>query len=251
MSPQSDLSEGEATAVATARLVAPSLDRMRQRIAEGLIAELGARDFLGRSQLTLPSAQMFALLRGGLGGRSIPVDGVRAALRYVPAGQQDASLDELSRRGLVDGSPDLSFTDLGRELQRELVEATESVVADVYGGAQPLAARLEPLVQSAVDAASRRGGSAFQVLHPPYLPPSSTPASRLAELVACLRFHRADAHAAAWGAAGFTLEDMVAGGAHLPSDVEEDTDSRASGAYETLTGAQRAELVAGPRALVG
>lgn len=61
-----------------------------------------------------------------------------------------------------------------------------------------------------------------------------------------LRYHRADAHAAAWQAAGLTSQAMM----QLPADpvraaIEAETNRRAGAPYATLSADERVALLAG------
>jgi hypothetical protein len=67
-----------------------------------------------------------------------------------------------------------------------------------------------------------------------------------------LRYHRADAHAAAWQAAGLTADAMI----QLPEGplraaIEEETNRRAGVPYAALSIDERVALLAGLAALPG
>jgi hypothetical protein len=67
-----------------------------------------------------------------------------------------------------------------------------------------------------------------------------------------LRYHRADAHAAAWQAAGFTGEAMKQMPAGPTRDaVEAETNRRAGVPYAVLSPEERITLLAGLTALPG
>jgi hypothetical protein len=67
-----------------------------------------------------------------------------------------------------------------------------------------------------------------------------------------LRYHRADAHVAAWRAAGQTV-DTIRGLADGPERerIEAETNRRASGPYATLSAAEQSRLVSGLVGLAG
>jgi hypothetical protein len=74
----------------------------------------------------------------------------------------------------------------------------------------------------------------------------------LAERLTPLRFHRFDAHVAAWRAAGLTVEQVVAlGPGPERTAIEEATNLAAARPYEVLTPAERFDLCAGLGALPG
>jgi len=92
-------------------------------------------------------------------------------------------------------------------------------------------ARLRPMPVLAEIVSHCEGGPAFQTVNPPYLPPDATPALRAFAHLAVLRYHRADAHAAA-----------LAGDA-APEQIEAETNRLADAAFGELTASRRFELL--------
>ena len=87
---------------------------------------------------------------------------------------------------------------------------------------------------------------------PPYEPADATAGVLLHHRLSVLRYHRADAHAAAWQAAGLTSEAMT----QLPAGpvraaIEAETNRRAGVPYATLSVDERIALLAGLAALPG
>jgi hypothetical protein len=83
-----------------------------------------------------------------------------------------------------------------------------------------------------------------------YEPVDASPAVRLTTRLGALRHHRADAHRAAWQAAGLTAQQMRA----LPAGperqaVEDATDRRDEPIYQVLDQGEKIELLAGLGAL--
>jgi hypothetical protein len=75
---------------------------------------------------------------------------------------------------------------------------------------------------------------------------------RVTTRLGALRHHRADAHRAAWTAAGLTLPELLAlpdGG--LRQEIDDDTNRRDAPIYAALTGDERVELLALLAALPG
>jgi hypothetical protein len=113
--------------------------------------------------------------------------------------------------------------------------------------------RLVELTGRLLAAGQATGGPAFRAMAPVYEPPDATPAVRLTSRLGALRHHRADAHRAAWTAAGLTLDQLRA----LPADsterraVEAETDRLDSPLYQILSPGEREELLAGLGALPG
>ncbi len=101
-------------------------------------------------------------------------------------------------------------------------------------------------------AADRDGGDAWRAMAPAFEPERAGPGLRLLTRLGTIRYHRADAHAAAWQAAGLTAAEVVA----LPSGpvrdaIEADTNRRASTPYAALAPVERAALRDDLRALPG
>jgi hypothetical protein len=232
--------------------IAPVVDSIRHAIASGIVPQLMGSDYAGRWGVSPLTVQGFSLLRHGLSGRSLALDGFRAAVRYSPRDQVDAALAEMTTAGLVDINADtLTLTAHGRAAQEELWSITDRVVADLWTGYDDLSSRLEGLCDRALTQVADDPGPSFHLLYPPHVPATSTAPTRLAEQLSCLRFHRADAHAAAWLAAGFTGEQVTAPNATLPDSVEADTNTRAARPYQALSPSERTELIDGLLRLPG
>ncbi|MFI7216567.1 hypothetical protein [Micromonospora maritima] len=237
------------TTVSYARLVRPAIDRV----------------YVGARWAARPRMEAFYAERGcELGAENSFFSGVLA--RPMPA----AALVD----GLVYGDGDMSreleqgifvrddegawhLTDLGRELvlfaQRATGEAAEELWGALLPGMLPglsIVPRLAELVGRVLAHAQASGGPAFRAMSPPYEPADASPALLLVTRLGSLRHHRADAHRAAWRAAGLTADGIRA----LPDGperaaIEADTDRRDEPAYAVLTEAERWELLAGLAAL--
>ena len=68
----------------TAAQVAPLIDALRLTIVRGIMSHAGFEGLAADAAISPPGAQLFALLRGALTGRSLALDGVRATVRYFP-----------------------------------------------------------------------------------------------------------------------------------------------------------------------
>ena len=95
-------------------------------------------------------------------------------------------------------------------------------------------------------------GPAFAAMAPPYEPDGIPSGVLLLNRLGTLRYHRADAHAAAWTAAGHTATSL----GELPDGperraIELETDRRAAGPYSTLTADERLGVLADLAALPG
>ena len=87
---------------------------------------------------------------------------------------------------------------------------------------------LNDLAGRVVQAGLATGGEAYMTLAPPYEPADATVGVLLHHRLSVLRYHRADAHAAAWQAAGLTSQAMM----QLPAGptraaIEAETNRRA------------------------
>jgi hypothetical protein len=233
----------------TAALVAPVIDRLRQAFAA---ATREASTDLGASVgLSEPGLFILAMLRNTMPDRPVTREQLRAVLR-MPAGQLDAGLAGAFGAAMFDGSPEdtFSLSDRGRDVVERLYRLTSDVVCRLWAGHDERVARLIPIARHALDAASATGGPAFAVMSPPYEPADAPPAMVLAELLTPLRFHRFDAHVAAWQAAGLTVADVVALPAGPERDrIEEETNRRAALPYAALGPDERLDLLGGLGAL--
>ncbi|GAB3795360.1 hypothetical protein [Micromonospora zhanjiangensis] len=120
------------------------------------------------------------------------------------------------------------------------------------GPTDPVGAAGEPDEPTWSDQWAREAGSAFHALGPPYEPDGTPAGVLLLNRLSTLRYHRADAHAAAWTAAGHTARSISA----LPDGperraIELETDRRAAGPYRAIAPTERLELLADLAALPG
>ncbi|SCE66436.1 hypothetical protein [Micromonospora mirobrigensis] len=191
----------------------------------------------------------------GVLARPMPATALADALVYT-TGSMAAELAQGVTT--VDASGTWHLTELGRELatyaQRATAEAAEELWSGGRGVLPGLAAvpRLAELVGRVLEHGLATGGPAFRAMSPPYEPDDAPPALLLVTRLGSLRHHRADAHRAAWRAAGLTAAEIRA----LPDGperaaVEAETDRRDGPAYAVLTEAERWELLAGLGALPG
>jgi hypothetical protein len=94
-------------------------------------------------------------------------------------------------------------------------------------------------------------GGAFAAMAPPYEPVGTPAGVLLFNRLAALRYHRADAHAAAWRTAGLTAAEIVAlGRGPLRDRIERETNQRAAAPYGAITEHERALFHDGLLALV-
>ncbi|GAB3437175.1 hypothetical protein [Flindersiella endophytica] len=103
---------------------------------------------------------------------------------------------------------------------------------------------------AAARVAETGGGGVFVALGLPYERAGDPPGLVLFNRLAVLRYHRADAHAAAWAAEGLTAQEMQAlHSGELRERIEAETNRLAAQPYAALTEAERQAFLAGLAAL--
>ena len=234
-----------------AAVVAPILDRIRVHIAHQLPVVAG--DLLQANGLDLVRGQLVGMLRNLMPDRTTRRQHVQAAFRYWPEGQVDQALDQLVAGGLLQESgTDLGLTGAGRQLMLELRARFEQIIGDLWSDHAAAVQAVAPLVDRCVAAAAASGGPSFALAWPVWQPADGSASMSVAEQLTPLRFHRADAHAAAWEAAGLTVSDVQQLGPGPQRDaIEADTNERAAAPYAALSPGERFALVAGLGRLPG
>nr|MDT0661835.1 hypothetical protein [Micromonospora sp. DSM 115978] len=266
----------------TAALVAPAIDR----IVLGALAAGRAR---GAADLSRryggPAATGYLVIfrtRLAAPGGTVSGSGLAAVTRYQDPVTSQRKLDKQVAHGMLQ-RVDTGFTatDRGRAFLVDLHELYGRLTAELWSGHHDRIGRLADLLGRLLTAAvqteaggvgpgrsrhdptdpgppgaGRTGpgpaGSAFAAMAPPYEPDGTPPALTLLNRLGTLRYHRADAHAAAWTAAGHTADsiaDLDPGPERLAIELE--TDRRAAGPYTALSAAERLALLADLAALPG
>ncbi|MFI9552130.1 hypothetical protein [Nonomuraea endophytica] len=135
---------------------------------------------------------------------------------------------------------------------------TTTFIEALYAHHEATAARIWPdvthlatQVARVLAAAPRHPGGALELMAPPYEPTGATPGLLLFNRLSALRYSRADAHAAAWQAAGLTAEEVVnLREGPLHAEIEHTTNVAAAEPYKILTDRERADLHTGLSALI-
>ncbi|ROO52246.1 hypothetical protein EDC02_7162 [Micromonospora sp. Llam0] len=241
-----------------AALTAPVVDRVHR-------AAMAAADTAGaelRQRYGGPAAVGYLVdLRTRLAAPAGLVDaaGFAAVTRYQDSASCQRVLDKQVAYGMLVRHPDgaLRATERGGAFLTDLYALHATVTGQIWGAEH--AARLVRLVEltgrllAAALADSDTGGQdAFRAVAPPYEPEGTPAGVLLLNRLTVLRYHRADAHAAAWAAAGHTarsIVDLPPGPARLA--IEQETDRRAAGPYQALEPEQRLTLLADLAALPG
>jgi hypothetical protein len=191
-----------------------------------------------------------------LAGRTVSRAGLASVYRYAdPSGVEEKTQRSVDH-GLLARTPDgdITATERGREFLRDLFGLHGRALEERWGTQAGPVERLNSLVSRVLAGAATTGGAAWSVQAPPYEPEGTPPPVLLLNRLSTLRYHRADAHAAAWQAAGLTAAEMVAmpwGSTWTPQReaVEQDTNSRAAAPYAVLTPSERLVMLADLAAL--
>jgi hypothetical protein len=231
-----------------AALIRPVIDRIHVAVrhaARPEVRELYASRGL-RPGVEIDAA--YALL-----DHPVPVEALAARMVYQPF---DPDAEEA--QGLVvrrDGCWHLTAAgrDLVLEADRALARAAERLWAYRPSPALAGLAAVEaavPLLGRLLEAGQASGGPVFRALTPVWEPPGASASQLLLSRLEALRHHRADAHRAAWGAAGLTVEGIqaLASGPEREA-IEDETNRLDAPVYEALDAGERLVLLASLGAL--
>jgi hypothetical protein len=239
----------ELSPVRCAELIAPVLSRtfiagMRAGGADGrgLVASYGGRAVGYLIDLRNPFAA----------GRRLTPAELASVYRYSPAEDIRETVRRSVEHGLLDEAPDgaVAASERGQTFLRDLFALHGRSLGKRWGGGRAAPVdRANRLLARLIEAAAATAGPAWAVQAPPYEPPGTPPGVLLLNRLSTMRYHRSDAHAAAWQAAGLTAAEMAAmpwGTAWPPvrRQVEDDTNRRAAPPYAVLTAQERLTLLA-------
>ncbi|PWU51983.1 hypothetical protein DLE60_24130 [Micromonospora globispora] len=244
-----------------AGLVAPAVDRA---FVAGMLAGRDGGGAELSSRYGGPAATGFLVefrTRLAAPGGAVDGPGFAAVTRYRDPAACQRALDKQVAHGMIQRAPDGGFcaTERGLAFLAELYQVHGEVTEELWAGHDDrvvrLVAALGRLLGYALLLAEAEGpgaGSAFDAMAPPYEPEGTPPGVLLLNRLGTLRYHRADAHAAAWTAAGHTAASIV----ELPPGperlaIEQETDRRAAGPYTVLTAEERLSMLADLAALPG
>ncbi|WCN81427.1 hypothetical protein [Micromonospora sp. LH3U1] len=244
-----------------AGLLAPAVDRTFR--AGMLAGRDGGGAELSQRYGGVAASGFLVDLRTRLAAPGGTVDGpaFAAITRYHDPVACQRTVDKQVAHGMLHRSPGgaLSATERGAAFLSELYQVHAEVTEELWAGhderVSRLVAALGRLLAYALvlaDEERDRGGSAFAAMAPPYEPDGTPSGVLLLNRLGTLRYHRADAHAAAWAAAGHTASSIAA----LPTGperlaIELETDRRAAGPYAALSAEERLTMLADLAALPG
>ena len=240
------------TADRCAALVTQQIERLTFAVIHASIARAGPR--VVTYGVPLDAIDIVGQLRTGLAARPVSAAGLAAVYRYRDPGQVRRNFDTLAGAEIIEraGNGAIRATDAGRALLALMYASGAEAAAGLWSGNRATAAGLSELAGRLVVAAVASGGDAYAAVAPPYEPPGASPELLLHHRLAVLRYHRADAHAAAWQEAGHTV-DTIRGLAEGPERerIEAETNRRAGRPYAALSAAERSRLVSGLTGLPG
>jgi hypothetical protein len=198
--------------------------------------------------------RVFAQLRTALPVRKVTPAGIAAVYPYRSPDEVRRDLEALRTAGLIDDADDGAVrpTGSGRALLAHMYKVTTDAVGRLWSEHEDGLAGLNDVAGRVVQAGLASGGEAYTTMAPPHEPADATVALLLHHRLSVLRYHRADAHAAAWQAAGFTGDAMK----QLPAGptrnaIEAETNRRAGVPHAVLSPDERITLLAGLAVLPG
>ena len=235
-------SSAEALDAADACLTAASVAVELDRLVPGLhrrCAATGALRHVDRPLEVGALIELAGLLRFG----PVPLAVAREVHRYEPG--IDAALTALAGTGWLALGPDvIAATPRALPLLAAINDLHAGVAAELWPDPTPVLSTVDALLPVLADgwpvtAAMTRSRS------------GDGPAARLFDGLRALRYHRADAHAAAWRAEGLTAAQVVALDRADPvrRRIETGTDRLAARAYRRLPAADRDAFLTRLRAL--
>jgi hypothetical protein len=235
-----------------AALVTPHIERLNFAVVHASIGRAGPR--VMRYGVPVDAIDVVGQLRTGLAARPVSAAGLAAVYRYRDAAEIRRCLDILVAAKIIEEAGDgaIRATGTGRALLAVMYQASAEAAAGQWSAHPDLVAELNELAGRVCVAAADSGRDAYAAVAPPYEPADASAGLLLHHRLAVLRYHRADAHAAAWHAAGHTLDTIrtLADGPERERIEAETTRGRAR-PYATLTAAERSRLVSGLTELPG
>jgi hypothetical protein len=229
-----------------AKKVAPVVDRIRLSMMHAAFSS-GPPPSFRAAGLDDAAGLLLAYLRNAYPDRVVTRTAVRSVFTYQPDEPVDPGIDALVESGLL-AEPvfgDLMLTPAGQRCLEDLHAVADAAAVTAWAHSGQSVATAGPLVERALDAAWDTGGEAFAVMAPVHLPEEMSEAGLLAERLTGLRFHRFDAHIAAWRDAGYSVPDLDSLSDLERAALDVDTNARAAGPYAVLSPSERKQMLAG------
>lgn len=227
--------------VAYAAEVAPLIDGIRIAIAGRSAEALLKLDSL--SGVTPETGFVFSMLRNLAPDRVVGRADVDAPFLY--GADPTPMLEQLAADGaIVKDRATVQLTAAGVASATKMLAVMGDVIATLWAPDAADFAALHIITTKAIAAAAETGGPAFAVMAPQFVPEGQDPRASFAESLTPLRFHRFDAHVAAWRARGLSPAEVQA----LPdgatkAEIETETNRRAAPPYAALSETERTMLL--------
>lgn len=232
-----------------AAFVAPAIDR----VVIGVHLRSQARGRAVARAHGLERAGVLVELRSALLAGPVDRSTAEAVARYFPPGGLDEELRAQVDQGMLavdEAGGRIALTGRGAVVVNELYDVHAEVTAEAWSGHEAEVRALHDLAGRLLEAARPTAGPALAGMGRPHERVGDPVTLVLFNRLSALRYHRADAHAAAWAAAGHTPETIVAAAPGPERDaVEADTNRRAAPPYAALTPDERLRFLADLAAL--
>ncbi len=231
-----------------AALIRPVIDRVHVSLRNA--ARAGVRELYGSRGLTpgVESDVFYALL-----DHPVPEEALAARMVYVPFDPDAAEVPGLVARAGGAWHLTAAGREVALEVDRVFAAAAERVWSYRATAAMSGLAAVEaalPLVERLLVAGQASGGVVFRALTPVWEPAGASASALLVSRLEALRHHRADAHRAAWGGAGLTVDEIRAlESGPVWEAIEAETDRLDEPVYAALDAHERLVLLASLGAL--
>jgi hypothetical protein len=176
-------------------------------------------------------------------GRWVGERQAEAVWRYRDRDACWAAVRASAEAGFLELGPGFRAASRGAGFLAALYALHDRVTAARWAGLDEAVARTTDLLGRVLTAAGSTGGDAYHAMAPPY-EAGAGPGTVLLNRMGTLRYHRADAHAAAWQAAGLTADGIVALAPGPARDaIEAETNRLAAPPFAVLRPAERMTLL--------
>jgi hypothetical protein len=235
-----------------ASFIAPAIERLTLAVVNLAIARAAGPPV----PVAAPAdaIRMLGQLRTALLARPVTAEGLAAVYRYRDPADVQRDVETLRARGLVERAGDdaVQATERGRMMLTQMYNVSATVADELWAERKGSLAELGDLAGRLVRAGLATGGKAYATMAPPYEPPDASSGLLLHTRLSVLRYHRQDAHSAAWQAAGHTSTTIrqLRAGAERDA-IEAETNRRDGAPYASLTPDERLSFLAGLAALPG
>jgi hypothetical protein len=222
--------------------VAPLLDEAF-RPASQYVAEHGGRELV--LSFGEPAAALITF-RTALGwpGRWVTRAQSDEVARYWDPAERWAAIEAAAADGFLELEGDrFRAAPRGAEFLVALAGFQDRLMVERWAGLDATVARATEVLGRLLEAATETGGPTYHTMAPPY-ETGAGPGVLLLNRMGTFRYHRADAHAAAWRAAGLTAAQIVALTSGPERErIEAETNRMAAPPFGVLASPERAALL--------